>query len=162
VSKDNVRRLFIAVLAILPLQYGLVGLTGLLGWMEPWPAVVLPGFKGVADRLEHFELQQAVLEAYFTDSTTTYVPVNDLFESIPSSHHLGVLRRQFRPASMSGTSETEQALHPEIRSWLSDRLARLYPERTTERLDVVWFQIRFSPTGVLSDATPIDTLRLPL
>lgn len=148
------------MLIALPVQYALVGVSSVIGWTEPWPAVVLPGFQGVSDRFEHFEVPRAALEVHFSDSTTDFVPVADVFDPLPASHHLGILRRQFTPATMSGSHETEQALQNEILAWIRSRLERLYPNASPERVDVIWYDTRYSRGGDLLAASPIDTLHL--
>lgn len=160
-DRKNIRRLFAAVVIFLPLQYGIVGLTGLVGWSEPWPAVVLPGFQSVWDRQEYVEVPQASLQVRFADDVPRIVPVASVFELMPASHHLGILRRQFTPSSMSGTTRTQQALDPGVRIWLRDRIMDLSGGGRAERLDVVWYQVRYGADGSFRSASPVDTLIIP-
>ncbi|WP_243665171.1 hypothetical protein [Rhodothermus marinus] len=44
-NRTRIRRLFQALAVLLPLQYALVGLVQLGGGREPWPLLVMPGFK---------------------------------------------------------------------------------------------------------------------
>lgn len=161
-EKRNVRRLFAVVLILLPLHYGLVGLASLAGWPEPWPAVLLPGFQSVWDHERHIEMPEAALEVRFADGTMDVAPVAAVFRPLPASHHLGILRRQFTPYSMSGTMRTEQGLRPGARRWLRTRIASLYGDRPIERVDVVWYRVRYGTDGVFLSASPVDTLILPL
>lgn len=158
----NVRRLFAAVLVLLPLHYGLVGLTSLADWPEPWPAVVLPAFQSVWDREEHIEMPQAALEVRFADGSMDVAPVAAVFRPLPASHHLGILRRQYTPYSMSGTTRTEQGLRPGARRWLRARIASIYGDRPLDRIDVVWYRVRYGTDGAFLFASPVDTLILPL
>lgn len=161
-KRKHVRRLFVVALIALPLQYALVGLAGLTGWPEPWPAIVLPGFQGVWDRQDYFDVPQAVFHVHFADSTRSVVPVGAVFRQLPASHHLGILRRQFMPASMSGSSRSELGRGPDTRRWLHDRLGVLFPDVPAERLDVVWYDVQYSPAGELLGAVPVDSMRIPL
>lgn len=162
VDKRNVRILFAAVFVFLPLHYGLVGLTSLAGWPEPWPAVVLPGFQSVWDHEEYIEMREAALEVRFADGTMDVAPIAAVFRPLPASHHLGFLRRQFTPYSMSGTTGTEQGLRPDARRWLRTRLASLYGDRPIDRVDVVWYRVRYGTDSAFRSAAAVDTLILPL
>lgn len=161
-TRRNVRRLFAAALLFLPVQYGLVGLASLMGLSEPWPAVVLPGFQSVLDRTEHVEVRQAAFEVRFADGSMESLSPAEVFRPLPPSHHLGMLRRQFMPASISGTPRTEQAVHPDTRMWLRSQVNSLFPARPIEQIDVVWYLARYGPNGAFWGAAPVDTLHLPL
>jgi hypothetical protein len=45
----TIRRLFLGLLILLPLQYAIAGLVQFLSGREPWPALVMPGFKATWD-----------------------------------------------------------------------------------------------------------------
>lgn len=159
------RRLFIFVLVLLPVQYALVGIIDQYG-SEPWPALVLPAFQSTGDRDGSVSTSHVTLKATFDDDSRRRVPMAALLADLPSSQHLGFLRTQCRPASLSGTARTERCRHPEAAAWLRDRLAVLHPDRRPHRLDIVWNQLRYAPAADPDDAgstvrtTPLDTLTI--
>lgn len=159
----TVRRLFLAVLIVLPIQYGLVGLVDRVHG-EPWPTLVLPAFQSTGERGGATTLDHVALEAVFADSTQTRVPTAHLLPELPASQHLGFFRTQCRPAVLSGTQRTERCLRPEAATWLADRVTALFPDRTPRRLDVAWSRMRYLPPGEADSAsvhlTPLDTLSI--
>lgn len=158
--RPAVRRLFIAVLILLPVQYVLVGIIGLYR-SEPWPALVMPGFQRVyaPDAIREPTVR---FEATFADGYRLALQPTDLLEALPRSHHGAVLTAHFRPASLSGSPATERART--AAAWLRHRLHSHYPDARPVRLDVIWEEILYLP----NDGSPIvahdalDTLTISL
>lgn len=161
-TATGTRRLFTIALVGLVLQYVAVGVADLAGRTEPWPAIVMPGFKGVWDAQTQFDVPEASLYVSFADGSTEQAYVGEVFQPIPASHHLGILRRQFMPSRMSGTERTEQGRHPATRPWLTARLEDIFDDRRSEQMDVVWYRTHYSPRGEFLGRTAVDTLRIPL
>ncbi len=159
-SRLAVRRLFVAVLILLPLQYALVGVVG-LRWSEPWPALVMPGFQRVytPDALRE---QAARFEVTYADGHRLSLTAAAMLHALPRSHHGGVLNRQFRPAGLSGTPATERAR--EGRDWLIRQVQPYHPEADPIRLDVIWEEVRFHPLpdAPVVERHPLDTLSIDL
>lgn len=57
ISEKIIKRIFIACLILLPLQYAVVGVVGVIK-SEPWPAFVLPAFKSVLSSKDHVNVNQ--------------------------------------------------------------------------------------------------------
>ncbi|MEX0747635.1 MAG: hypothetical protein WD275_06510 [Rhodothermales bacterium] len=160
-EQESIRRLFLVVLALLPIQFGLVGLLG-AGMGEPWPAVVLPGFKSVWQEGEKISIPRAAFNVRFASGEVGKVDPAQVLAGLPASHHLAVMRRQFTPASMSGSTRTETGALPESRRWLANRLADLFPGRDIVGADVVWNFVEYRRLEGALRETPIDTLSIDL
>ena len=153
--KATVRTLFLFVLVLLPLQYAAVGIVGAL-YREPWPVLVLPGFKQVHDTGAGIQVPYSHLEVLFADGSRAAVAGTDFFDMLPDSHWPALLRLHFRPG---------RAAHPpETIAWLSGRLAALYPTRDARRMEVIWGEARFDPATPAAGLKTLaaDTLRLDL
>lgn len=150
-SRNRVRRLFVLVLLGLVVQYALVGL---IGWMdrEPWPALVLPGFKTVYATNDTLEVVSPSLVAYSTAETAHPLSIPQFLDPLPRSHHAALFREQCRPAFLSGTPATERCLAPEAQRWFVDRADTLLPEATIQRVDVVWLRLRIAPNQLSTQA----------
>ncbi len=164
-KRSSVRRLFVVVLVALPVQYALVGVVGLRE-SEPWPAVVMPGFKSVYDGQDTLAVPGYQLEVVFADPSADgpareAVPVGRLLAPLPASHYPAFLSHQCRPARRSGTAATERCRRPAARRWFAQRLDALYPERDARRLDVIWGRYYRTP-GAPTRYAPRDTLSLSL
>lgn len=164
VSRRPTRPLFLVLFVLLPLQYALVGLIGLHRG-EPWPALVMPGFKRVWNGEGAITTQHVSLEAYFCDGSRAGVSVLAFLSALPRSHHRAFLERQCRPASLSGSSATERCLEPAGLHWVQERLRVLYPDRHPTALHVIWSTLAYhpgAPPGEAATTQPLDTLVLPL
>lgn len=135
-NRKSVERIFIFFLFYLPIQYLLVGVGGLFS-SEPWPTFALPGFKNVYST----EQEQQIVRAFFyvhssSDPHKRFEVAPDvLFAGIQPSQLQGFLRRHFdRPKTYSRESRT----------WLTQRLERLYPEDDLSALEVVWRKIIYT------------------
>jgi hypothetical protein len=159
-SETSVRRLFVAVFLGLILQYGLVGIVGAIA-SEPWPAIVLPGFKSVYDNGEEFIFDEPEIQVVFEDQSASPVRAPTFLREMPGSHHAVFLSQQCRPASMSGTDDTERCLREGNRAWFLSRAREIFPERSVQGVRVVWSKMRFDPaTDAQPRRTPLDTLRI--
>lgn len=162
--RRRIRQLFLVLFTLLPLQYALVGLVGPRHG-EPWPALVMPGFKRVWDGEGAITTRHVSLEAYFRDGSHAALPVPAFLNALPRSHHRAFLERQCRPALLSGSPVTERCLEPAALRWVQERLRALYPDRHPAALHVVWSTLAYrpgAPPGVAASVQPLDTLVLPL
>lgn len=155
---QTVRRLFIFVLILLPVQYGLIGVIGHYYDAEPWPAIVLPGFKHVYSTDDAFEVDHTAVEVQFADGEQASVSSSAFLAPFPRSHHSAFLQVQCKPTALSERADTERCLEPEGQRWFTSRAADLFPERDVRQVDVVWSRLRFEPPT--STLIPQDTLRL--
>lgn len=155
-QKRTIRFLFLATLLILPLQYGLVGLLG-PSHGEPWPAIVLPGFKRVLARNDEIVVPHATFEVHFRDGTHTLVSVAEMLALLPPSHRSAFMHTHLAP---DGTVLQQQA----AQTWVRQRVAELYPDRPAVRCDVLWSELVHQPRvrDLLFEEHPVDTLTLPL
>ncbi len=157
-NRVRVRRLFWTLAVLLPLQYALVGLVQ-LGGREPWPLVVMPGFKATWHEGMPLLSQRVTFAIHRPDSTIQHLPADTVLAGLPYSHHRAMLEAFFRPASLSGTPETERIRHPDAGHWLWKRLQALTGS-SPMRVDIVWEALRIDPkTGILQ-TQPLDTLTL--
>ncbi|MEX2641447.1 MAG: hypothetical protein WD266_12215 [Balneolales bacterium] len=130
-SHSTVRRIFIFFLVFLPVQYGFVGLAGHLGMVEPWPALVFPGFKNVYDGEEGITLVYSRLSVILADSSRQAVPVPEFLRAVPHSHHRAIMAGQFNAVSAKN-------LNAETRSWVYNRLRTETGRTDIIRLDIEW------------------------
>lgn len=158
-SRSTVRRLFVVVFVALAVQYGLVGLVGVYA-SEPWPAVVLPGFKSVYATGERFRVEKPSIDVVFANEGREAVPSSRFLDPLPRSHHPSFLSAQCRPVSLSGTKETEACRRPGGQQWFVDRARALYPDRSVRTVEVVWGYLYFDPGTRRVATAPLDTLRL--
>ncbi len=161
VNPKSVRTLFVVVAVALLIQYGIIGLLS-LGPGEPWPAVIQPGFKNVWDGGDTVRIPHAELEVTMDSGRMQPVALEKLFEGIPASHHLGILRAQFQPSSLSGSGSTEKALLPESRIWLRERLRQLFPDYEALSMHAVWKEVQFDRASQTTSTRAIDTLVIEL
>ena len=158
-NRTRIRRLFQALAVLLPLQYALVGLVQLGGGREPWPLLVMPGFKATWHEGMPLLSQRVTFAVRRPDGSIRHLPADTVLAVLPYSHHRAMLEHFFRPASLSGTPETERIRHPDARRWLWDRLRTLMGSAPVQ-VDIVWEALRIDPkTGALQ-AQPLDTLTL--
>jgi hypothetical protein len=108
----TIRTIFIAFLIWLPVQYGLVGVAGVIH-SEPWPAFVFPGFKSVYVYESGFEIDQTFFEIYIHEQSEPVVVLPyQLFPELPRSQISGFMRTHFKDP------ESIDLLSSEGRSWL--------------------------------------------
>lgn len=155
----RIRRLFQVLAVLLPLQYALVGLVQLGGGREPWPLLVMPGFKATWHEGMPLLSQRVTFAIQQSDGTIRPLPADTVLAVLPYSHHRAMLEHFFRPASLSGTPETERIRQPEARRWLWNRLQALTGS-TPVRVDIVWEALRIDPKTDALQAQPLDTLTL--
>jgi len=159
-SRSFTQRIRVFALLVLCVQYAVVGI---VGWhaSEPWPAVVLPGFKSVYEEEGVVTIQAPRFVAHFPDGDTATVQTSAVLAPLPRSHHASFLRAQCRPSSLSGTTRTEVCQHPEGASWLVDRVQAHVPDRLVAGVEIVWERVemrRGAGRGVTTHRTPLDTL----
>lgn len=158
-SRSLVRRIVVGVALLLVVQYGLVGLIGVVA-SEPWPAVVLPAFKAVYSASDAVEVVQPSVEVVRGDGSRTRLDVATFLAMLPRSHHDAFFRTVCRPASISGTDATERCQTPDGARWFVQRAATLAHETDVQAVDVVWSRLRYAPSTGLQTALPVDTLRV--
>lgn len=158
-SRSTVRRLFVVVFVALVVQYGLVGLVGVYA-SEPWPAIVLPGFKSVYATGDRFHVETPSIDVVFATEGRDRVSPSRFLDPLPRSHHPSFLSAQCRPVSLSGTMETEACRKPGGQQWFVDRARALYPDRSVRAVEVVWGGLYFDPGTRRVATAPLDTLRL--
>jgi hypothetical protein len=129
-SKHTVKKIFIAVLIWLPVQYGITGIVGYYK-TEPWPVFVFPGFKNVYVYEGGFEIANTQFEVY-TESNDEPVILHprELFSDIPLSQVPGFMRIHF------SDSTGIQSFTPRTVEWLERQAAMVIDGRMT-RMDVV-------------------------
>jgi hypothetical protein len=140
-------------------QYGLVGLVGTYA-SEPWPAVVLPGFKSVYETEGEIAVEQAAFQVVFVDGGRAAIAPAQMLAPLPRSHHPSFLRAQCRPASLSGTGRTERCRHPDARRWFLARAGTLFPSRAIREVHVTWERLEIGPRGTVHRRVFLDALRL--
>lgn len=156
----TVRRLLFGVLIFLPLQYGTVGLVQLVTGREPWPALVMPGFKATWDGRAPLLASKVSFVAYDANGTSEHLPADLVLAQLPYSHHQAVLEAFFQPASLSGTPATERVHQPDAAAWLRNRLLAL-TGTVPVRVDIVWEAVRYTPDALpMLQTFPLDTLSL--
>lgn len=153
-ARRRVRRLVIGLLVLLPLQYAVVGLVGVRD-AEPWPALVLPGFKRVMDDGQRHTVRHVACHVRFEDGTATDVPAATLLDALPRSYHAAFFRTYAAP----GTDPP-----PALVAWLRDQLDGLYPDRTATQLGLIWEELvyEFARDEGHARATAVDSLVLAL
>jgi len=158
-TRAQVRQLFGAAALFLVLQYGLVGVIGLIA-SEPWPAVVLPGFKSVYATTGAITVEKPAIEVVFRDGNRTTVETPRFLAPMPRSHQTTFLQKQCRPASLSGTPATERCRSESGRQWFLQRASHLFPNRPIRHVTVLWERLRFDPETGNATRTPLDTILL--
>jgi hypothetical protein len=158
-SAARVRFLFAIVGIGLALQYAAVGLAGLYG-MEPWPAVVLPGFKTVYDDGTSILVERPAVYVGFKNGDREPVELARILDPLPRSHHASFLRAQCQPATLSGTDATERCRLEAGRQWIFDRAAAVFPTRSVRTVVVTWQQLRLDPASGKTSVHPLDSLSL--
>jgi hypothetical protein len=148
--KSKTKRLiFIALFIILPVQYGLVGIIGVME-SEPWPAFVFPGFKSVYVFESGFEIDQTYFEVYpeNRDEPVQLLPY-ELFRELPRSQISGFMRAHFRDVEMI------ESLSQEAKNWIQTEAYRALDLRP-ERVDIVDAKSFFA--GKMKEMQPDSTV----
>lgn len=115
---------------------------------EPWPALMMPRFGGVPERLPYNYL---TLEIAARTQTGELVAVdrNELLADIPVSLHKGIINR-FSPNKEQVSAETG--------AWLEERLAVMYPGMKFAALEFSWSRIsKLGEGGSISPTEQLDT-----
>jgi len=128
-KKNTIRKIFIALIIWLPLQYGIVGIVGHYQ-SEPWPAFVFPGFKNVFVFNDHYVLNQTYFEVQGDEGETVQLKPGHLFQEMPNSKINGFMRSVF-PDQNHVDSFNQSTIN-----WLYQRAGEV-TELRVERLEVV-------------------------
>ena len=149
--RNTVKKIFIGFLILLPLQYAVIGIVGVIQ-SEPWPAFVLPAFKSVFSSRDHIAVNHArfFVENKKNDARTEILP-GVLFKGIKRSQLAGFLRTHF------ADSQQVSALDEEARLWLKGRLSQYYPSLEPDALHIQWSKERFhfTESGLKHDSAKI-------
>lgn len=145
-SQRRIRRLFLALFVLLPVQYGTVLLCEYAYGIELWPALVLPSFARVYGDAEAITVEVPEMSATFAEGAQAPVELAALLSALPVSHRRSLVRRTF-PLPPDGAAPT--ALPADTRHWLRDRLHVLFPGRSVLAFHVDWVRVAY-PLG--SDA----------
>lgn len=158
-SRSAVRYIFGGAAFLLVLQYGLVGLVS-LSHSEPWPSLILPGFRSAYSAEDTIRVGRTQIQVEFADGRRTSVSPARLLSPLPRSHHPSFLAVQCRPASLSGSPQTERCTAPEGTEWVLRRAGQVFPSQSVTTVDVIWTDLHFVPQTQTARSIPLDTLRL--
>lgn len=146
-----VKRIFIIFIILLPLQYAVVGIVGVMK-SEPWPAFVFPAFKSVFSSQENITVDQA---RFFVENkendTLTEISPEVIFKGIKKSQLQGFLRSHFSDSLHIAT------FNDETKMWLNNRLNRQYPSLNSNILQIQWSKEVFHPTA---PTVTVDTIKI--
>lgn len=126
-SVKTVRKVFIFVLIVLPLQYIVVGIVGYY-YTEPWPAFVFPGFKNVYETNGRYEIHQTFFDLYDNQgSMIERIQPHDFFPELPRSQIAGFMRSDFHKteAIQNLSSEAKDLLHQNSRKITDQDISRI-------------------------------------
>ena len=168
-TRQTVRRLFLALLIVLPLQFALGIVIHQQTDRSPWPVIGMVDVFGTPDDADPQTVGYPTL-SFTADGEPVEQPASALLEEVPQSLRLGFYRSLCQPESLSGTPRTERCLDPEAAPWVRERLAPLHgapDEAAPDELHVVWSELTYDPNpegGVYMqvEATTLDTLSIPL
>lgn len=161
----KIRILFLSILLIFPFQLLFVYLFGEPYPALMMPAFA--GTEG-AKADGSFESTQTDIIIHFNDGLTEHVAPQTLLAEIPDSHHGAIMRMMFRPTDerqappddVWGASELERFIktqiipgyvikqqrgvfepeaHPDTKQWLSQRIHELYPHRTPDAIEFIYY-----------------------
>lgn len=163
-KENHVRRLFIIMLVLLPLQHAAVGIIGYIR-SEPWPAFVFPGFKNVYDSGDLITLRNPYFYAEQYNEQLLHIPTEEVFRGIPVSHHRGILRYQFDRYNVD--EQSRQKFFSEHGSnWFRAQLAAggyALREDIEAPLYLVWKKETYRLEDrqmKLLESVPVDTVRI--
>ncbi len=91
---NTIRKIFIALIIFLPVQYGIVGIVSHFQ-SEPWPAFVFPGFKNVFVFDDLFVLNQVYFEIEGEEVEPVRIRPRHMFYDMPVSKINGFMRKVF-------------------------------------------------------------------
>lgn len=114
-TEKTVRKIFIFILILLPLQYIAVGVAGIY-YSEPWPAFVFPGFKNVYVYEGMYELPESHFELFNSKhNTIARLTPLQLMPELPRSQIAGFMRTHFQDEN------SIKRLSDEAKNWLKEK-----------------------------------------
>jgi|GEM_PF-1149336 hypothetical protein len=140
ISEKIIKRIFIACLILLPLQYAVVGVVGVIK-SEPWPAFVLPAFKSVLSSKDHVNVNQ--IKFYVENNKKGQlieVKAEMLFGDINQSQLQGFFRTHFADSS------TVAGFNAATKRWLAQKIKKQYLFKDVNHLRIEWIQQQFRPS----------------
>lgn len=144
-NKKTVKRIFLAMALMLPLQYAFVGILGPV-YGEPWPALVLPGLKKIYHSEDLIKLDDVTFivecETDTGESIQYRIPKDSLFQDIPRSQLVRFIESHLR------SEEQVQSLGGEGKNWLENRIGVLYPSKRASKLRIIWKESTYRLGGV--------------
>lgn len=168
-TRKTVRRLFIVLLILLPLQFALGLVIHHQTDRSPWPIIGIVDVFEEADGTDPHTVRYPML-SFTVDGEPIEQPAGALLENVPQSLRLGFFRSMCQPESLSGTGRTERCLDPDAAPWIRERLVPLHPgleEAEPDELHVVWSELFYDPNpeGIVYmevETTTLDTLSISL
>lgn len=158
-TRSTIRAIFYATALGLIVQYAMVGLLGAQYDSEPWPAIVLPGFKTVYGTSDTLTIRQVEVTVYFDNGQSSVSPPAFL-AMMPRSHSTAFFRAQCAPSDDTTPSGVPPCQMPDGQRWFVERAQALFPEHPVRGVDVVWSYLHFVPADHSTSRTPIDTLQI--
>ena len=166
-----VRGLFVFAVLLIPAQFALIS----LGFGEPFPALMMPGFMGSRMTPDGvFSFESASLIVRFDDGPAVETSLRRLLSDLPSSHHWAAAQHVFRPSDpqplppqaerswwkawiishltpiRDRNAERRRAGNPldhDSRLWLKRRLEVMYPARRASSIEFQWFRDSYRISG---------------
>ena len=157
--RGRVRAAFVALAIFLPAQAAVAAATGARG-QQAWPAVVMPGFARVPVFDKTIVLVRPTFAALLADGEVRHVPVRAVLDSIPESHHQGIMRSQFKPPSLSGVAGTDRGRRPDVSAWVHARVRDVVSDAEVRRVEVHWTEVHVNPGGQTRPADLVAVLAL--
>lgn len=150
---------------------------------EPYPALVMPGFRGSGGyrghHIEFYDYRVALVDR--AGGSFLFSP-RKLFEGVPDSYH-GALSTALRPRDGSvpdrsrpgrslrvwfpgyaAAADSHEEVPASLRTWMELRARRMAPGRNIVRAELRWYRVRI-PTDtrtVGAQWTPVGTRVIPL
>lgn len=159
---------------------GVLSLPTALLFGEPYPWIMMPGFRGNGGvDNQQVERTTAVFAFRFADGGVVTVDPPALFAKVPSSNYY-TLSARFSPdqapagrlehvaaavfpnlhaAARSGVPDADDL---QVRAWLRLQAQRLFPERQAEAVDVFWQRISIDATGARQIIDSFQSARFEL
>lgn len=140
-------------------------LLGMIRWgVEPYPAIIMPGFPGRGVPLEGgVHLTTVDIVVRFSDGSTSEMALDDVFHPLPRSAYFA-LSAHFRPRSpraappsgaflrrvLPGWEMRQRRLQQPpydatIREWLHDRVVMTFPGSEPRIVEFRWYRDHFRP-----------------
>jgi hypothetical protein len=187
-SERWIKFLFAAVIVLFPLQYWFAKCV-----TEPYPALLLPSFEGgLLDAAGEVSTETADVSVTFLGGTTQVISLRSLFADAPSSQFQEMARCALHPKP-GGIPPTDlwsdahwkrfvpwglfpgftqakirrqywSGVEPPTVEWLRGRMKDLFPGRTVERIEVVWYTATCSERNQwkIAQRTPGPRLEIKL